>query len=142
MPDPKRRFEVIEGGTTKRSEPPLIDTGTVGQDKPRLTRAKAGSGGGRGGGGQAVTIARLEERLSGAFKWLAVLTAAFGAAFMFFLWMAWGVRGDISSMEQNVAVQSKAISGIERSLDRIEDRLDSQRQAVPIVGEEPKNGKK
>lgn len=136
MADPQRSFQVIQGGIGRAAKS-LIDTGTVGQDKPKLTRPKASSGGGRGGG-HAVTLARLEERVSGAFKWLGILTAAFGGAFLFYLWLMFGVRSDIASINQNVAVQGKAISGIERTLDRIDVKLDRQtppqQQAVKQEG--------
>jgi hypothetical protein len=73
-----------------------------------------------------VTIAKLEERLNGALTWLKILTGAFGAGFVFFLWVAWAIRGNIDEIGQNVAVQTQTINGIEKSVDRIETKLDQQ----------------
>jgi hypothetical protein len=66
VPEPKRRFEVIQGGSG-RAEKPLIDTGTVGEDKPKFRPPKPSSGG-RGGGTQAVRLATLEQSVGWAWK--------------------------------------------------------------------------
>ena len=61
MANRQNPFKVIEGGSGGKSDKPLVDIGTAGQDKPTFKKPRASSGGGRGGGSQAVSIARLKS---------------------------------------------------------------------------------
>jgi hypothetical protein len=147
VPDPKRRFEVIEGGTGKRSEQTLIDTGTVDQRvEPKLKRATKSSSGGRGGGGQAVTIAKLEQSVGWAWKAIGLLAVAFGGAFLFFL-LRIDDRFDrvdqpLRDLTTNVAVQTETIKSVNDKLTDLRTHLDNANVAQTQTGGKPvKDGK-
>lgn len=139
MPDPKRRFEVIEGGSG-RAEKPLVDTGTAGKDKPAFKPPKPSSGGGRGGGTQAVRLATLEHSVDRAWKALGLLAVAFGAAFLFFL-----VRIDdrfdrvdepLRTLSTNVAVQTETLNSVNDKISDLRTHLDrANDQHQTTVGE-------
>jgi len=71
-----------------------------------------------------VTLARLETKISGAFVWLGILTAAFGGAFIFYLWLMFGVRTDLASMNQTIAVQGVTINEMNNTLSSINQKID------------------
>lgn len=79
-----------------------------------------------------MTIAKLEESLGRAWKAILLLAAAFGAAFLFFLVRIDDrfdrVDGPVHDLTTNVAVQASTLNGIEKSLDRIEGKLDRNDQ--------------
>ena len=47
-------------------------------------------------------------------------------AFLFYLWLMFGVRADIASINQNVAVQGGTLTEIGHTVDRIENKLDRE----------------
>jgi hypothetical protein len=73
-----------------------------------------------------VNIVRLETRMNGAFLWLSLLTVASGIVALIFFSNFASVEKEIGSVNQAVAVQSATLNGMQGSLNRIEDKLDSQ----------------
>lgn len=87
-----------------------------------------GPANGGGGGGEMTPIWKQDiPRDVQIAKW--GLTALLGLVAVFY-WFVYlpdtkEIRRDISGLNTNVAVQTKSIGGIESSLSRIEDRLDT-----------------
>lgn len=82
-----------------------------------------GTGSGGEGGGYAVDIATLKEKVSGHRNWLALLTTLFGIAFIFFLDRLDDrfdkVDQPLRAVQQSVAVQGATVSEINGKLDAI-----------------------
>lgn len=77
-----------------------------------------------GGGGDMTRRITLEQNVKGLNIWAAILTAAFGAAFIFFL-LRIDERFDrvdepLDELQATVAGQAATLSAIEKSLERIE----------------------
>ena len=61
--------------------------------------------------------------MTGAFVWLGILTTVFVGALWFYTGSLTDVRKDISNIDSNVAVQTKSIDDIDKTVDRIDAKL-------------------
>jgi hypothetical protein len=124
----KRSFEVIDGGTGEKTLIRVIDP------------AQSAAAGGNGGGG-VTSIFKLD--VARDVQWMkalwAFLVPALASFFIYFIGEMKDVRKDIANVTSAVTGQTQAISDMQRSLDRIESRLDTRDdnhpQASPGAGQ-------
>jgi hypothetical protein len=69
-------------------------------------------------------VGKLETKIQGAFLWLSLLTIACGIVALIFFSNFASIEREIGGVNQSVAVQSTTINGMDRTLTRIEDKLD------------------
>ena len=90
-----------------------------------------GSGSSPPPGGNDVNVTKLQEHIKGAFLWLAVLTAAFGIAFIFMI-NRMDDRFDkidtpLRDIQSGVAAGNATMKDIDARLSRVETREDNAR---------------
>lgn len=103
----------------------------VGEAGANESWQSASSGGSGGGGGSAVTdIARLQERVQGAFTWLGLLSLAFAGAFIYLLTVIDNrfdrVDDPLRGVEKSLSEQTATLRDIDRRISELEKTDDPE----------------
>lgn len=141
---PRPEPEIIEPtSAASRVEGAYYPTGVMADEEWEYVKVPAGGSkqpppppnvpnGGGAGGGDMTPIWKQEIPRDVQFaKWGLTGLMALVGIFYWFVYLpdTKEIRRDIGALNTNVAVQTKAIGGIEGTLNRIEDRLDAQPKA-------------